>query len=379
MAGDGAGDDGSPAASSTSRPAPPGPPEMPASAGKRARGYALFVILAALVLMTSVAAVNALVDPYGILGTGLFPTATTSDRSIKADAIQNLRQAPELIVLGSSRSMRYDPEYLRQKTRLRTFNAGVNIIGGAADVWAMTSFLHARFPQSHPSYLWLVDVETFTTKVKQSLMAEPRLARYLNKATGIGGRASNELTTIGADLKSLLSWATMRDSLRILTHPSTATADQLAYRRAFHPDGGLAAGGKMSPGERRQKTARNLTRYTLLYQTAYHTMDPQAQRYVEQTLALMNQSGSAPLVVLTPMSPLFQQKLGPLGWYDRHQQVVDFFTSLAGKYRFTFVDMTSVGTWGGSPTGFADGVHITYTNIHKLIDVLVQDYGGALR
>jgi hypothetical protein len=135
----------------------------------------------------------------------------------------------------------------------------------------------------------------------------------------------------------------------------------------------------MSPAERQHQTAESLARYTLLYQTAYHAMDPQAQRCVEQTLALMDQSGSEPLIVLTPLSPMFQQKLGPLGWYDRHQQVVDFFSSLASRYRFTFADMTSVSTWGGSPTEFFDGVHPSYPNIHTLIDFLAQNYGGALR
>jgi hypothetical protein len=351
---------------------------MPASAGRRARGYVLFIILAALLLMTCVAVVNALVDPYGILGTGRFPTATTSDRSVKVDLIQKLKQAPQLIVLGSSRSMRYDPEYLQQKTGLRTFNAGVNIIGGAADVWAMTNYLHDRFPQAHPKYFWLVDVETFTTTVKESLTAEPRLARYLDKTSGTAGRAGSALTTAGDDLKSLLSWATTRDSLRILTHQSTATAREQAFRRQFRPNGGIAT-ETMSPAQRQRRTVQNLTRYTLLYQTAYHALDPKAMRYVEQTLALMNQSGSTPLIVLTPLSPMFQQKLGPLGWNDRHQQVVAFFDGLAAKYRFTFADMTSVSTWGGSPTEFFDGVHPSYLNIHKLIDFLVQNYAGALR
>jgi len=379
-AGDGARAETPPAAPTAGRPALPGPPEMPVAAGKRARGYILFIILAALLLMTSVAVLNTLVDPYGILGTGIFPTATTTDRSVKADLIEKLKQAPQLIVLGSSRSMLYDPEYLQQKTGLRTFNAGVDIIGGAADVWAMTNYLHDRFPQSHPKYLWLVDVETFTTTVKQSLTAEPRLARYLDKTTGTAGRAGGELTTIGNDLKSLLSWAMVRDSLRILAHQSAATAREQAYRRRFRPNGGYGGSGKtMSLAELQRATAKSLARYTLLYRTAYHAMDPQAQRYVEQTLALMNQSGSAPLIVLTPLSPMFQQKLGPLGWYDRHQQVVDFFGNLTSRYRFTFADMTSVSTWGGSPTEFSDGVHPTYSNIHKLIDFLVQNHGEALR
>ena len=111
--------------------------------------------------MAAVGALNTLADPYGMVGMKLVPSATTSDRTIKADAIDALDQAPELVVLGSSRSMRYEPEYLKQKTGLRTFNAGVNGIGGTADAWAMTNYIHDSFPGARQAYFWLLDVESF--------------------------------------------------------------------------------------------------------------------------------------------------------------------------------------------------------------------------
>src|SRR5450756_687921 len=94
--------------------------------------------------MAAVGTLNTLADPYGMVGTKLLPTVTTSDRTIKADFIEKLKQQPQLVVLGSSRSMRYEPKYLQKKTGLRTFNAGVNGIGGTADAWATVSYTHLR-------------------------------------------------------------------------------------------------------------------------------------------------------------------------------------------------------------------------------------------
>ena len=311
------------------------PPEMSERPRRKVRLYLTLLFLAALLLLVAVGTLNALVDPYGILGTGRFPTATTSDRSIKADLIQNLSEAPQLIVRGSSRSMRYDPEYLQKKTGLRTFNSGVNIIGGAADAWTLTSFLHDRFPQSHPAYLWLVDVETFApVLIKNSLSAEPRLARYLDTTPGRDG-LTGRLAAIGDDLKSVLSWATARDSIRILTHRRKATRKQQAFRRQFRDNGGIAA-KSMSPAQRERQRVETLARYSLLYRDTYLAMDPQAKTYVEQTLSLMNAAGSQPLIVLTPMGPVGQETLGPLGWNERHRNDPGYLLASTAIKRWMF-------------------------------------------
>ena len=48
-----------------------------------------------------VAAVNALVDPYGSLGTGVVGPAVWTDRPPRCSSSQHLEQPPRIIVLGS--------------------------------------------------------------------------------------------------------------------------------------------------------------------------------------------------------------------------------------------------------------------------------------
>ena len=70
-----------------------------------------------------------------------------SDRMQKTDLIQQLTSPPEVIILGGSRALRFDPAYLQERTGLSGFNAAVT---GARpeDAWALVSLLHARFPRA---------------------------------------------------------------------------------------------------------------------------------------------------------------------------------------------------------------------------------------
>jgi selenophosphate synthetase-related protein len=50
--------------------------------------------------------------------------------------------------------------------------------------------------------------------------------------------------------------------------------------------------------------------------------------------------------------------------------------SLKTKYRFVFVDITDITTWGGDPNGFYDGVHMTTDNTAKATDYVLKQTGG---
>lgn len=83
-------------------------------------------VLTMLVAVASLTALNVLADPLGIFGTGLVPRATWDDRDVKARLFAEQREAPELLVLGSSRTMKLDPACASALTGLRAFNFGVS-------------------------------------------------------------------------------------------------------------------------------------------------------------------------------------------------------------------------------------------------------------
>lgn len=353
----------------------PDPPEMDQGGGRRTLWFLLVLALAAAVAMAAVGTLNTLADPYGSMGLHYLPTVTTSDRTVKADAIEELKQPPQLIVLGSSRSMRYEPAYLKKKTGLRAFNAGVNGIGGTADAWAMSNFIDEVWPAAAPRYLWLLDVESFVPfKIQGSTATEPRLAKFVGRAVAtedVGGLAG----AIRQNRTTLFSLATAWDSIRLIVNRDEASSKQSRFQRLIQPDGVL----EMRPWSEAGWKVRfpgSVKRYGNLYRNAFKRLDPESERYFEKTLAFMNHRGIRPVVVLTPINPKLRAIVGPLGWDRRHREVVAYVTSLEGTYDLVFLDLTDPAVFGFDPVQFYDGVHPTELNTRRAIDYVLAQTGG---
>ena len=65
------------------------------------------------------------------------PRGSIDDVSVKADMIAGLATPPQLVILGGSRGLRIEPAYLKQKTGLETFHAGVPN-ERSEEAWALT-------------------------------------------------------------------------------------------------------------------------------------------------------------------------------------------------------------------------------------------------
>src|SRR3989338_5873489 len=83
-------------------------------------------ILAAVLLLGAIIALSVLVNPRGLFGTNKFTPLVATDRPIKLGLIKASESAPDIIILGSSRVFKIDPETIERDTKLRAFNFGVN-------------------------------------------------------------------------------------------------------------------------------------------------------------------------------------------------------------------------------------------------------------
>jgi hypothetical protein len=353
----------------------PDPPQMDERQGGRAFWFVLALIVVTALVMGGVLALNVIADPYGSVGTHYFPTVTTSDRTVKADRIEALEKPPELVVLGSSRSMRYEPKHLEEKTGLSTFNAGVNGIGGTADAWAMTQFIHDTWPDGDPEYLWLVDVESFVPfEVGARTANEPRMARYVGQASV--GKGPGEFTRAVWDNRStLFSLDTAYDSARLLLYREEAKSKQSKYRKQILADGVMKQ-RKWSEREWKRRWPNSVRRYSALHKGVYEELDPVAMEYFERTLAFMDEQGKTPVVVLTPINPRLRKILSPLGWDDRHEEVVAYLESLQGRHEFVLLDLTDPRVFAYDRREWYDGVHMTTVNSRLAIDHIIAQTGG---
>jgi hypothetical protein len=117
--------DGSDRAPGSRMPPPAG--EHPGPSGPRGqRRFVAGVLTGTLALLVCVGAFNTLVDPYGFVGSAVFPTAILSDRATKACLAERLPVGPQLVVYGSSRAMKVDPAFVSRLTGLTSFNAAVS-------------------------------------------------------------------------------------------------------------------------------------------------------------------------------------------------------------------------------------------------------------
>ena len=348
--------------------------------GDDVRVFVMWLLIGAVGLLGVVFAFNVVVDPYGTVGTGLLPVGVPEDPSIKVGLMNRLHTPPQVIVLGSSRSMKIQPQYIQQKTGLTGFNAGVRS-GTPIDAWAMVNYAHDRFPTVTKHYLWMLDVEAFADgTVKSNLFQVDALGRYFPASM----RNSDRLSSF----TDLLSWQATKDSFKVVRawaeHGTALTAKELKKQRKtgeFSPDGyrrydfndaALASGRTLA--DRLGGTTRE---YRTIF-ARYHELSPVQKDYFEKTLAAMNRWHEQPTIVIPPEQPRMLAVLEPLGWDARHRDLLAYLASLRDRYRFTVIDMSHVSSFGGSPDGFFDGVHMQLPNYHRLIDAVLAREGGGL-
>ena len=348
------------------------------------RGTAGFVALALVVavgLVCAVGAVNAVVDPYATLGTNVVAPAVWTDRGEKIDLYEALDRPPAIVVLGSSRAMKLEPAYLRRRTGRSAFNFAVSD-GKAPDAFAIASYAHGRASGARQDYLWLLDLEAFVNDpVDPRLLATGELAAYLPAGARLKGKAE--------DVAWLLSWTTLRDSLRALGH-EVRTRDTAVRgeggRKAPKPE--FAADGfrRWDAHDRRAEKGLSFADalpasvriYTRAHGERLDGLSPLAKEYVERTLASMRDWGVRPVVVLSPIHPRLRAKLAAVGYEQHHREAVAWLESLRQRYDFVFLDMTGLDAFGGSPSAFYDGVHMTVENTRRLIDAVLDGSDGVL-
>ena len=344
------------------------------------RRFVAGVLIGALALLGCVGAFSAVVDPYGFVGSAVFPTAVLSDRATKACLAERLAVPPQLVVYGSSRAMKVDPAYVSRLTGFTSFNAAVSS-ATPADAWAFANFLHDRFPGAGRRVLWLLDVESFRARpLDPGLFETPALARYFSTSARVGAKVDSAWR--------LLSWKAAQDAFRVATSSAASAATRVpcTYRTngvtEYAPNGlrqwdfhdlAQARGTSLSTG-----INQSISEYRTIYTSGYPGLASVPRRWFERTLAAMHAWGVRPVIVLTPVQPKLLRVIGPLGWQVRHAQVVRYLDGVEKRVPFTLLDASHVATFGGSRHAFYDGVHMTEPNARRLVAWAVRRSGTTL-
>jgi hypothetical protein len=331
------------------------------------RGFVAALLGSCLAVLGIVFALNFLVDPFAIAGTNLAPSAVETDRSTKLTLLQRLQRAPEILVLGSSRSRQAEPGFLARLTGHTGFNAGVTG-GTAADALVFTRFAAQLFPARGRRYIWFVDAGVATNGVNPQLESDPRASRYLIGEGGFGL----------ADLGTYISPQASKASLRVI--------DKCVMHRCrtsirYNPDGSLRQSSLRYLPERSrnvQATAAQLAARIRANPPAEPgRTDPKRYVFFERALAFMNARGERPVIVLNPVYPTVLAALEHYGYPQRATSLA-YLQALHRRFDFVLVDCQDIRDWGGSARDFSNPTHVNRVNMRRMLTYIAGHSDGAL-
>jgi hypothetical protein len=323
-------------------------------------------------LLVAILALNIVIDPFAIAGSGVVPTAVESDRSIKLTLLGDLKHGPETLILGSSRSRQAEPSFLQQLTGHGGFNAGVTG-GTSADEWVFVRYAADLFPHQKRRYIWFTDVGLAGGGVLPQLAHDPRARRYLQGGAGFGlGDVGTYLSTDATKA----SWRVFRKCVLSTCH------SHIRYR----PDGSLTNQSLRYLPEHaaslRKAVAKLVTAVRAHHQTLAQARADLAQphrfSYFERALEFMNRRGEEPVIVLNPVYPSVLAELEKYGYAGR-RATLEKIAELHKRYRFVFVDAQDIRTWGGTARDWSNATHVNRSNMRRMLRYIVAHSGGALR
>jgi hypothetical protein len=321
-------------------------------------------VLRRFAVVSSVSVAILLVVAWAALGRGpssaltasvLTRLAAASDREHKATLIEQLAAPPQVVILGGSRALRYEPAYIRERTGLSAFNAAVT---GARpeDAWAFANLLHARFPAARLSFLWVIHADEFDRKaLDPGLLSDPSLAHFFPPA--------------------LIRSQMRRERL----HPAV---DRMQMARVFAPDGHVIHDVFdllfPRPGADAAGIRNNIRCALSNWATTPAQLAPRSVLYFTKTLALIESIAAAPpIIVAAPVDSRILAATTNRGWGMRHRLVLQFLAGLHSRYRFLFVDFSKAEMCGCTASDFFDGIHLRPSGTRKVVDAVLRRFPEA--
>lgn len=264
---------------------------------------------------------------------------------------------PDLIILGSSRSMRADPAVLRARLRARAFNAGVGS-GTLPDALAFVRLARSLYPEQPFGVLWLLDIESLRLSgLSPYTLSVPELVAALPP----GARPEDGRSTPTSERRP-----TYNDP-----------------RSRWEPDGFLSWCLYDYERLHGQTTAMRVPYQLSCFRLIYPSRVPDGMTgwskwFVKQVVREANEMGVTPVIVLTPYHPELRRFIAARGWVAVHRAVLRYLNGLRSEFSLRLVDFTSVASFRGWPNGFYDGMHARPVMMRRLLNVLVNKAGTLL-
>jgi hypothetical protein len=334
-----------------------------------------------LLLVATYLGLYRVIDPRGQFGTGIFPAPLANARVSKQKKLRAYEKthAVNSLILGSSRSMLFDPAVIDKKTGLVFFNFAVEN-AMVEDYLAVYRWVKSQGVKPKMLIVGL-DVEALnnSNKMDERLQDNPALYNALKGApqSSLGERlrlmlseASNALTIQNA--------MAMFQGIKLKVRPAPQTdivqpdghTEYPVYEK-MHQAGTWDLQAKISetiPG----------------YSAEYKDMTSLSDERKAQLLTLVKEAtgdGAKTILWIPPLHPVTVKKLAEATPYPaRLMDTIHFAESVAAQYpRSVFaVDLSTPERFGGNDSDWRDGAHMNKKNAELALEKMLGATTGGL-
>ena len=348
--------------------------------GMTGAGFVRWLLGALAALLLVVGAVNWYVDATGVTGrdTRWRIAENAEVRSSKLDLYLATPAArrPQVVLLGSSRTMKFDPEDVTQLTGKRAFNASVS--GGTPhDAWLFVQFLleHQGSKATFPHLVWGLDADAFRTKqLRDGLSTDPRMLRFATP--------KERVQTVLATAVALTEWQTLSASLRAVRAGGWDGIERQeggASARSFSATGfqQWSLPYPRTESLRARAIRRQIAQYAsfIFERDGYVKVEDGPVADFASVVRAANARGDEPTIFLTPYHPLAEKILAHWDIADRQRDVRRRLERLQREdgLHMHVIDLQHLAAFDGDPSGFYDGVHMTPANTRRVLERLASE------
>lgn len=356
------------------------------------RRFILWLFAAVLVFVATIAVVNWWFDPVGITGrqTRFVAVENSGVRLVKADLMELRARPPQVLVLGSSRSMKLDPRDIQHVTGRSAFNAAVS--GGTArDMYLYAKYAEQVWGGKHYPHLVIgVISDAFRDGAGGGATADPRLRALLpqkDQSSSVRETASTllQLETFKASVRMAIKIAE-REGIASLVHPAvpkpTEKQKKRTPRRSNAPESFSSDGMQLYPpvDPKKSPLAARVDRQMRDYNTrqfertgdTFTGINPEVRDLFVRMIRLANSHGDTPVVWITPYQPAAQGLLPHDEFVRRDRTFRDELRTIGKRehIRFTVADFAKIDSFDGVADDFYDGIHMMPSNTKRVIEEL---------
>ncbi len=332
---------------------------------KTGRMFKLSLGLFIVILASSVVSI-VVVNPRGLYGFSLFPQLHDNIRQEKVGYYLDLTETPEVIIIGTSRTLSLSPDYIEETLGYSAFNFGIS--GPQLD----DSLLVAKFVFDHsdskkPEVIIFEVGRTYRIDPKRTAQVSPlQFVAYMEaemKVLAVVSRiqeifnvhqlseALYVLQAVQRDENLPTYWDVTQNGFTAFKPPFTLEEDIARYEETGRPE--ISCKNK-SEGE----------------------------DYIREIVDLAEEYDTAIVFYISPLHPYFFQK-----YFEKDPNYVqcfndgyEFFVSLEKEHEHVFfLNLTNIESINGitDETGFYDRQHLTPKNANLLIDALAESIRQA--